>query len=46
VWTSRATGGPGPVDIALPGGRLPSGVYGIQIRAAGQQAVARLTVAR
>ena len=46
VWTGRATGGPGPTDLALPAGDLPSGVYGIQVRAAGRQASHRMVVAR
>jgi hypothetical protein len=45
VWTGQATGGPGPMDIALPAGRLPSGVYGIQVRASGRQATHRMVVA-
>jgi hypothetical protein len=46
VWTGQATGGPGPMDLALPAGRLPSGVYGIQVRAGGRQVVTRMVVAR
>jgi hypothetical protein len=46
VWTGQATGGPGPMDIALPAGRLPSGVYGIQVRVGGRQATHRMVVAR
>jgi hypothetical protein len=44
VWSTTDRAGPGRRDLALPAGRLASGVYTVQVTAGGQRERARLTV--